>query len=300
MGTAVSAGVNKGRGSILGRRRDYALWLQVVTLLGLLIALYAQVLVDLAEDWWNEPSLSQGLLIPPLALYIAWTRKALTFSQPVAPDNKGLWLIGFSCLMYLVGKLGAEFFFPRMSFVLLLAGLAWVFWGRARLRTLAFPLLLLATMVPLPVIVYNSMAAPLQLFASDVATNLAQAFGIAVYRDGNVIHLANISLGVEEACSGLNSLSALMVASLLLGFLVCSRVAVRAILFTLSIPLSIAVNILRVTGTAIIGDYHEEFALGFYHSFSGWLVFLGGFAILYVMAQILRRVLEPVPAGEVQ
>jgi exosortase len=138
------------------------------------------------------------------------------------------------------------------------------------------------------------------LFASDVATNLAQAFGIAVYRDGNVIHLANISLGVEEACSGLNSLSALMVASLLLGFLVCSRVAVRAILFTLSIPLSIAVNILRVTGTAIIGDYHEEFALGFYHSFSGWLVFLGGFAILYVMAQILRRVLEPVPAGEVQ
>ena len=85
----------------------------------------------------------------------------------------------------------------------------------------------MATMVPLPVILYNAVAAPLQLFASNVATNLAQFFGVAIYRDGNVIHLAHISLGVEEACSGLNSLSALMVASLLLGFLVCERVSAR-------------------------------------------------------------------------
>ena len=80
-----------------------------------------------------------------------------------------------------------------------------------------------------------------------------------------------------------------MVASLLLGFLVCHHVATRVILFALSIPLSIAVNILRVTGTAIIADYHEEFALGFYHSFSGWLVFIGGFSILYGIAKGIDR-----------
>jgi exosortase len=198
-------------------------------------------------------------------------------------------MIAGACLLYVLGKLGAEFFLPRLSFVILLAGLIWTFWGYGRLRTLAFPLLLLATMVPLPVLVYNSIAAPLQLFASDVATNLAQLLGVAVYRDGNVIHLAHISLGVEEACSGLNSLSALMVASLLLGFLVCQRIGIRVLLFALSIPLSIAVNVLRVTGTAVIADYREEFAMGFYHLFSGWLVFIAGFAILYGIATGLDR-----------
>lgn len=285
--------LSKVNGYILGRNLRAFFWLQIAVLVSLIAILYGQVLADLAGDWWREPSLSQGLLIPPLALYIAWTRRHLTFAQPVAADNRGLWLVACACLLYILGKLGAEFFLPRISFVILLAGLAWTFWGYARLRSLAFPLLLLATMVPLPTLVYNSIAAPLQLFASDVATNLAQLFGVAVYRDGNVIHLAHISLGVEEACSGLNSLSALMVASLLLGFLVCRRVSTRVILFALSIPLSIAVNVLRVTGTAIIADYHEEFAMGFYHSFSGWLVFIGGFAILYGIATALDRLTSP-------
>ncbi len=267
----------------------FLFWLQVSILVTLMVILYAGVLTNLANDWLTEPSLSHGVLIPPLALYIAWKFRHLTFAQTVRADNRGLWLVAFACVLYILGRLGAEFFLPRVSFVILLAGLAWTFWGYRRLQTLAFPLLLLATMVPLPVLVYNSIAAPLQLFASDMATNLAQMVGVAVYRDGNIIHLANISLGVEEACSGLNSLSALMVASLLLGFLVCQGVAMRVLLFALSIPLSIAVNVVRVTGTAIIADYHEEFALGFYHSFSGWLVFLGGFAILYGFAIGLDR-----------
>jgi len=266
--------------------------MQAIVLIGLIGWLYARVLIDLAGDWWTEPSLSQGLLIPPLALYIAWTRRYLTLAQPAASDNRGLWLTAVSCLLFLVGKLGAEFFLPRISFVLLLASLAWTFWGWARLKTLAFPILLLATMVPLPVLVYNALAAPLQLFASDVATNLAQSLGIAVIRDGNIIHLAHISLGVEEACSGLNSLSALMVAALLLGFLIFFRVWARVLLFALAIPLAIAVNVLRVTGTAVIADYRTEFALGFYHSFSGWLVFLAGFGILWVTAKGLHRLLE--------
>lgn len=275
----------KAKGWTSGRSLGLSFWLRAIVLLALMAVLYSRVLADMAVDWWTEASLSQGLLIPPLALYIAWRRRKLTLAHPPTADNRGLWLVACACLFYILGKLGAEFFLPRISFVILLAGLGWTFWGYQRLRTLTFPLLLLVTMVPLPVLVYNSLAAPLQLFASDVATSLAQLLGVAVYRDGNIIHLAHVSLGVEEACSGLNSLSALMVASLLLGYMVCSRVSLRVILFALSIPLSIAVNVLRVTGTAVIADYHEEFAMGFYHSFSGWLVFIGGFGILYGVAK---------------
>ena len=267
-------------------------WLEFGILAVLIGLIYAAVLKDLALDWWNEESLSYGMLIPPLALYVAWMRRHVTLAEAAVPNARGLWLVGAACVLFLLGKVGAEFFISRISFVLLLVGLTWTFWGWARLRSLAFPFLLLATMVPLPVMVYNTLAAPLQLLASDMATNLAQALGVTVYRDGNIIHLAAISLGVEEACSGLNSLSALMVGGLLLGYLQCTRFRTRALLFGLTIPLSIAVNILRVTGTALIADYHEEFALGFYHAFSGWLVFVAGFGVLYLLAKGLHFILD--------
>jgi len=272
--------------------RDPVWWAQAALITGLMLVLYAAVLADLANDWWTDPGLSQGLLIPPLALYIGWQRRRITLSTPAESQSRGLVLIGAACLLFLLGKLGAEFFLARVSFVVLLAGLVWTFWGQARLRTLTFPFLLLATMVPLPVIVYNAMAAPLQLFASDVATRLAQALGVTVYRDGNVIYLASLSLGVERACSGLNSLSALMVGSILLGFLNCTRARTRTALFLLSVPLSIAVNVVRVTGTAVLADYKQEFALGFYHTFSGWLVFLIGFAGLCGITKLLCSIFE--------
>jgi exosortase len=271
---------------------DLFTWLRIAAVAVLIVLLYATVLKDMAVDWWTEESLSYGLLIPPLALYVAWMQRQLTLAEPAIPESRGLWMVGGACALFLLGKIGAEFFLSRISFVLLLIGLTWTFWGWARLRTLALPLLLLASMVPLPVIVYNAMAAPLQLFASDVAANLAQALGVSVYRDGNVITLANISLGVEEACSGLNSLSALMVGGILLGFLQCTRVRSRVLLFALTIPLSIFINVVRVTGTALLADNYPQFAMGFYHSFSGWLVFVAGFGLLYLLGKGLHRVLD--------
>src|SRR6185369_737533 len=102
----------------------------------------------------------------------------------------GLWLIFVACFLFLTGKMAAEFFLSRISFVVLLAGMVWTFGGLRRLRSVAFPLILLATMVPPPGIVYNAAAAPLQLFASRISTDLAQSLGVSIYRDGNIIHLA--------------------------------------------------------------------------------------------------------------
>ena len=266
--------------------------LQVSIAIVLIGLMYGQVLADLALDWWNEPAYSQGMLIPPLALYIAWLRKSSTFVHPINPDNRALVLVAFACFTFLLGKLAVEFFLMRISFVILLAALTWTFWGLNRLRSLAFPFLLLSTMVPFPVIFYNALSAPLQLFASDVSARMAQALGVSVYRDGNIIQLANTSLGVAEACSGLNSLSALIVAGLLVGHLLCSRVITQIVVVVLSVPTAIGVNILRVTGTAILADYNPEFAMGFYHSFSGWLVFLVGFGVLYGFAKTAHALLD--------
>lgn len=250
---------------------------------------YGQVLWELVLDWWNVPSLSQGFLIPPLALWIAWSMRDRMVAVPAERSAAGLCVVGLACGMLLLGQVAAEYFVSRLSFVVLLAGLVWTFWGYRRLRRLLFPFLLLATMIPLPSLVYNSLAAPLQLFATEVSARLAEAVGVTVFTDGNIIHLASASLGVEEACSGLSSLSALVVGSVLVGFLLCSSVVCRALLFLFAVPASILTNIIRVTGTAVLADHDPRFALGFYHSFSGWLVFLLGFAMLYGAAVGLAR-----------
>ena len=268
-------------------------WLKVLVMVTLIGVLFGAALADMAHDWWTEPSLSQGMLLPPLALYIAWIHRNRTFQCPAEQDSRGIWLSVAACGIFLLGKLASEFFLMRISFVILLAALIWTFWGKARLKSLTFPILLLATMVPLPALVYNSLAAPLQLFASDVATRMAQALGVSVFRDGNIIQLAGVSLGVAEACSGLNSLSALMVGSLLMGYLYCTSLRARIVLFLIALPLAVAVNVVRVAGTAVIADYDQEFAMGFYHSFSGWLVFVVGAVFLYLFARLVHTLLDP-------
>lgn len=258
----------------------------------LLAALYADVLASLADDWWTNESYSHGFLVVPLAFYIAWKQRQTILATPVAPSAKGIYLTGIGCLLFTAGKLGAEFFATRMSLVLVVVGLVWTFWGKQRLRHLAFPLLLVASVVPLPVIVYNSLAAPLQLLASNLATVAAQFLGVAVYRDGNIIQLAATSLGVAEACSGLRSLGALAVGALLLGFLERFGIWARVGLFALAIPIAIFFNIVRVTGTALLAERNPDLAMGFYHAISGWLIFVAGFGTLLLCTKILKYLLN--------
>lgn len=270
-------------------------YLQIAILVVVVAALYRIVLPDLAVEWWTEDASSYGMLVPPMALFIAYQRRGLTLSYPAQPDWRGFWLVGTACVVFLLGGLAAEFFLSRISFVLLLAGLAWTFWGWPRFRTLLFPFILLATMVPLPAIVFTAIASPLQLLASSIAAECAQWLGISIYRDGNIIYLANMSLGVAEACSGLNSLASMAVASLLLGFLENAAPMARILLFILSIPLAVLVNVFRVAGTAVLADYRPAFAIGFYHSFSGWLIFVVGFGMLWLLAKLIFRLVRKGP-----
>ncbi len=255
----------------------------------LVLGLYRKVLVDWAGFWWTDEGYSHGLLVAPLALYLMW-KQWPGLPQTQAPDSRGLAGIAAACLAYLLGSLGAEFFLTRLSFVLLIASLLWTFRGLAVLRHQAFPLLLIASVIPLPVIVYNSVTAPLQLLASSAATGFVQFMGVSVFREGNVIQLANTSLGVAEACSGLRSLASLSVAALLLGYLECTRLSARVLVFALAVPIAILFNVLRVAGTALLAERDPDLALGFYHSLTGWLVFVCGFATLWAGIWLAKRV----------
>lgn len=266
-------------------RSEFAQYIGPVAVLAVGALLYWRIAVDMFNDWWTQENLSQGLLVVPFAAYIAWLRRKETLAHPVEADRRGLAAIAFGCFLYLLGLGAAEFFLCRISMLIVLCGCIWTFWGLPRMRSLGFPLVLFASAIPLPAIVYNTAAAPLQLMASDMATGLAQMAGITVYRDGNVINLAHMSLGVEEACSGLNSLSAMVAGGVLVAFLVCKRPWSRCVLLLSAIPIAVGANIIRVAGTAALADYNEALAQGFYHMLSGWLIFLLGFGALFAVAK---------------
>lgn len=272
--------IDKEKKRLLAAAKNPWTW----ALFALTIALYWNVVPSMVNIWLTDDAYSHGVLIPFLASYVFWLGHENTFAQPSETDGRGLILVALGCAVLLAGKLGAEFFLTRISIVLLLAGGVWTFWGKARLRTMTFPLLLLATMVPIPQIIYNKLAAPLQLFASSVASNTLEVIGIPVFRDGNVMHLAEISLGVAEACSGLRSISSLSVLALVVGFFVSSSNLSRVTLFFCSFPIAIALNVVRIVGTALMARQNPALAEGFFHSFSGWVVFLLGFGVLYLTA----------------
>ncbi len=275
-------------------KTELGVWLAAGSIAALIVAIYAAPFGVLANDWWNDRGgASYGLLIPPLVVYIAYARRAHTLSIPATKDTRGLALIFASCVLFLVGKLGAEYFITRLSLVTMLVGLCLTFWGAARTRTLGFPFLLLITMIPLPMLVYNRITLPLQLFSSEAATAIIQLVGGSVYRDGNVLHLANITLGVAEACSGLHSLASLVVAAVLLGFAECTTLRSRVVLVILAVPFAIAINVVRVTGTAFLAEINPDYAEGFYHAFSGWLVFLVGFGLTWAVAKGLHPLARP-------
>jgi exosortase len=118
---------------------------------------------------------------------------------------------------------------------------------------------------------------------------------VPVLREGNVIVLANTTLEVAEACSGIRSLISLLTLGIVYGYFSDSRTWVRVVIAASTIPIAIVANGLRVAGTGVLAHHSgPETALGFFHTFSGWLVFLAAFGIMFVvMAGVRRLVPEP-------
>jgi exosortase len=251
---------------------------------------YFDVMRTLVEAWSTDDNYSHGFLIVPLALYLTWERRERFLGQAAKPSLVGLVVVLASLLVLAAGVLGSELFLTRISLVGSLVGAVLFLQGWGRLRVLAFPLVFLLLMIPLPAIIFNQIAFPLQLLASRVGEQTLTSLDIPVLREGNVLILATTTLEVAEACSGIRSLVSLLTLGIMFGYFADSRQWVRLAIAFSTIPVAIAANGLRVAGTGIAAhQFGPEAAEGFFHTFSGWLVFIAAFAMMLALQRLIVR-----------
>ena len=253
----------------------------------LLLLSYAPVLWRLVRQWDSDPDMGHGFFVPLVVGYIVWQKRAELLALEPAPNWWGLAVVIYGGLQLWIATLGAELFLARTAFVISVIGVVLLLGGTAWVRALAFPLFLLFFMIPIPAVVYNSITFPLQLLASRVSTQALDLMQIPVLREGNVLELAEQKLSVVEACSGIRSLLSLTFLSLVYGYFFESKAWMRVVLFVSTIPIAIVANASRVTLTGVLTEYKPELAEGFFHTASGWVIFMVALAIMVVLHQIL-------------
>lgn len=253
------------------------------------LLLFWEPLITLAHDWWSDPDASHGLLLFPLALYLAWKRGLVTDKKPL--HWLGLVVLACSVLLRYLSGLAAELLTMRLSLVGAVLGLLIYFYGIHQLVRWWLPLTLIILSIPLPDVLIGSLALPLQFKASQWGATLLQARHVPVRLAGNVIYLPGRSLFVTEACSGLRSLTALIALGVLIGGLWLRTSWSRIALVVAAIPVAMALNAVRIFFTGFFVYYvNPALAEGIMHLTEGWAIFVVAFVILGAMAWLLDRI----------
>jgi exosortase A len=286
-GPRAAVGADSVKRNLVGPVLSWRWLLPTVLLLVLVVGLYHGVAAKLVQDWYELPDFSHGFLIPIFSGYLVWSKREALRQVAVDPSWAGLPLVLLGLLLLLTGRFGADLFLSRISFIFLAAGSVWMIYGRAMLRELKFVLLVLVLAIPLPAVLFNQITFPLQLLASRMASALLPLAGVPVLREGNVIQLPAMQLEVAEACSGIRSLLSLFTLAVIYGYFLEKSTGRRVALAIASVPIAVAANAARIFGTGLCVQYWDpDKAMGFFHEFSGWLMFVVSLGFLYLVHRI--------------
>lgn len=261
-------------------------WLAVASLLTLL---YWPVLAEWGFDLWDDPNYSHGLLIPLVFAYLIRKKIPLLATVNSVPSSAGLFIVLPALLLFLLGHTAGELFSQRISFILLLIGLVVYFEGISTAKILAMPLVTLFFAVPLPYVLYNSIAFPLQLLATSFAAILLDIIGLPVFVDGNIIILPHATLEVVDACSGIRSLMTMLTLAFFFSYFSLRKTWKRVLLISLAIPLTVMTNSLRVAAAGWLTHFDQTWSQGGKHEFTGWLAFVVSFCILIFLGSFLKE-----------
>lgn len=264
---------------------------KALLLAGAFIALFWPVFQGLELDW-RLPTYSHGYLIPLLAGYALWQRRAI-WQQPMQPSYWG-WPLLLAALLLLVLGVGiGEAFMQRVALVLTLLGLTLTLAGSAYLKKLAFPIGMLFLAIPLPYVIHKWLAYHLRFWDAQVAFDAVQALGVVAYLDSPFIIIPGMVLEVADDCSGIFSIISLTaLAAIYAQMGPDDRPAWKKwAIFLAAIPISIAANVLRIILVVALAYYWGPQALDMdFHTTQAIFNFLIGVAMLAGFAHLLDRI----------
>lgn len=273
-------------------------WFPLLWCAALILAAYAPVLERLVRQWNDDPDLGHGFFVPLVAAYIIFRQRHELALLPPGGNWWGAALLVWGGLQLMVATYGAELFLARTAFLVTLAGSVLLIRGWPTVRAIAFPLVLLAFMIPLPTVVMNQVTFPLQLIASRAAELALTLIGIPVLREGNILELPSQRLSVVEACSGIRSLLSLSFLALVYAYFFDRKPWMRWVLLAAAVPVAIVANAFRVTMTGILSEYNRSLADGFFHLAEGWVIFMVSLAMLMLVHQFVHRAWRAARRGQ--
>jgi exosortase len=266
-------------------------WVKWGLILAAFIWVYFSVFTDLIVDWINLPDFSHGFLVPLISAYILYTKKEDLASLRPEPHWIGLVILIFASILSILGRIAVEEFTVRVSIIVAISGIVIYLLGMRNFKKITFPILFLLFMIPIPSILMDQITFPMQLIASRISAETLQMMGIPVLREGNVLQLVTTKMEVAEACSGIRSMISLLALAVIFVYFRKYGDIRKYLLIGLVFPIAILANATRVGVTGIIAhEYGESVAQGFFHGFSGWLLFIATFGCLIIFDFVLSKI----------
>ena len=240
-----------------------------------------------------EEDMSYAWYVPLFSLYVLWVERRKILSSVSSGDYLAVILAIPAIFVGFLGVRGVQLRFEQISFISLLLLIPWAFYGRRLAKSIFFAVLFLGFCIPLNSFL-DIVTVHLRIFATSSAFVLLKGFGADVIRRGTMLFSQDgaFSIDVAQPCSGIRSIFALMALTAGYAYFNQRTWAARAVLFALSVPLAVLGNVARIMTICLVGLYASgEFALGFYHDYSGYVVFVVAIAAMVASSELISRFL---------
>ena len=260
------------------------------TIIGcLLCLLFAPAMLRLVKVWSTQEDYGHGFFVLPIVVYMLWHKRSRLEAIPARPSWVGLPVLVLGSLLYVVASIAKFHTLAYLCMIVIVLGLVLFLAGWGLVREVAPQVALLLFMFPIPSALYVQITNPLKLAIANISTTIVQMVGIPVFREGNLIYLAESKMEVTEACSGIRSLYSYLMLGCVFAFGGRTRWT-RILMIVSAVPLAFLVNIVRVTGTTILSHaYGPEMAQGVLHMTAGFVLFAIGFVVFYVEYRLLNK-----------
>ena len=263
-----------------------------VSLLAMLLG-YHLLLTNHAPAIFNDAleDMSYGWYVPVFSLYVAWSERRKIMESVGEPSAWGLLLVVPFAFAGFLGARGSQVRLEIVGFVGMLIGLVWTMFGAKTMKAVLFPALFLLFCLPLHTYL-DLVTIHLRLLAVSIAQGALQGCGVEIVREGTMLMSPTgaFSIDVAEPCSGMRSLFAMMALTAAYSYFTQPTWFRRGLLFVLAIPIAVLGNVSRILSiVAIAATCSSDFATGFYHDYSGYVVFLVAVFLMVVTGGLITK-----------